>query len=244
MTTIKTIILAAGKGERLKSLNRELPKPMILYRDKPIIQHNIDLCKAYHIRELYINLHYLPEVITRYLGDGSTQGISITYSMEPELLGTAGAVRRIADCLWEGGTGLGRDRFFVLYGDNISRFPLDKLLEKSLITSADAVIAFHYRDDVSSSGVAEFDHEGRVLRFIEKPAPGVTESHWVNAGIYCLHPRILSFIPQGFSDFGRDIFPKLLAEGQSLYGVCLDTPVKAFDTPEMIYHSRESEYDT
>lgn len=244
MNTIKAVILAAGKGERLKTITRQLPKPMIEYQGKPILQHNIDLCKSYHIKELYINLHYLSEVITHYLGDGSAQGLSITYSQEEELLGTSGAVRRIADQYWSEKTDNHAPHFFVLYGDNISWFPLDKLLEKALSTDATAVIAFHYREDVSASGVAEFADDGRMLRFLEKPAPGQTISHWVNAGIYCLHPRILRDIPAGYSDFGRDVFPALLCKSESLYGVCLDTPVKAFDTIEMINQSRKSEYDT
>ncbi len=72
-----------------------------------------------------------------------------------------------------------------------------------------------------------------LVKFIEKPKPGVTDSHWVNAGIYLLRPDIIDFIPDGFSDFGKDIFPRLLEKKIPLYGVRDETAVFAFDTPEM-----------
>ena len=96
-----------------------------------------------------------------------------------------------------------------------------------------SVIAFHYREDVAHSGVAELDDKSRVLKFIEKPKLGETESHWVNAGIYLLNPEIIQYIPDGFSDFGRQIFPELLQKNKALYGVCEKKEVKVFDTPEM-----------
>jgi NDP-sugar pyrophosphorylase family protein len=99
------------------------------------------------------------------------------------------------------------------------------------------VIAFHHREDVCASGVAEFDGDQRIVRFIEKPKQGETLSHWVNAGIYLLHPRIFNYIPAGFSDFARDVFPALLARNVPLYGICQKAEVRAFDTPEMYKRS-------
>jgi NDP-sugar pyrophosphorylase family protein len=99
------------------------------------------------------------------------------------------------------------------------------------------VIAFHHREDITSSGVAEFDKDRRIVRFIEKPQQGASLSHWVNAGIYLLHPRIFDCIPTGFSDFARDVFPLLLARNAPLYGICENAEVRAFDTPEMYERS-------
>jgi mannose-1-phosphate guanylyltransferase/phosphomannomutase len=96
------------------------------------------------------------------------------------------------------------------------------------------VIAFHYREDVTQSGVGEFDKEGRIIRFVEKPAGGATPSRWVNAGIYYFSPGILDRIPKGFSDFGKDIFPQLIKEGIPLYSVCSKVTLKAFDTPDLL----------
>jgi len=227
---MKGVILAAGKGERLGELSRTTPKPMIRVHGEPILAHTIALCRAYGVTELYINTHHLPEVIRTYCGDGSRWGVKIEYSYEPVLLGTAGALRNF-------GSALGRDPFFVLYGDNYSRYDLQSLERIAKDRRAFAVIAFHWRDDTASSGVAEFDEDGRVLRFVEKPKPGESESRWVNAGIYYFLPGVLQEIPEGYSDFGRDIFPALLRKGLPVYGVRERSDVSAFDTPEMLKES-------
>ena len=107
------------------------------------------------------------------------------------------------------------------------------LVKKYRETDSTNIIAFHHREDVSHSGVAEFDNNGRILRFIEKPKPGTTNSHWVNAGIYLLNNDILKLIPNTFSDFAKDIFPILLNKKISLYSVKDKADFLAFDTPEM-----------
>ena len=229
---MKAIILAAGKGERLKDITQDLPKPMINYKGKPLLQHNIELCKSHGIKDIYINLHYLPDKIKSYFLDGENLGVNIKYSFEPDPLGTSGAVRKIISEYW--GKDSDSDKsFFVIYGDNYSEYDLTSIEKKIKDTNSIAVIAFHYRQDTLHSGVAEFDGNHRIIKFIEKPKPGESESRWVNAGIYCLKRDILNFIPEGFSDFSKDIFPELLKRNQAIYGVCNETDVRAFDTPEM-----------
>jgi len=110
---------------------------------------------------------------------------------------------------------------------------LKLLIEKYLKHDCLATIAFHYREDIEHCGVAEFDGDDKILRFIEKPKRGETESHWVNAGIYYLNPHIYEFIPFGNSDFGKDIFPNILADKKSLYAVYRKINFKVFDTPEL-----------
>jgi len=247
---MKAIILAAGKGERLKDITQTLPKPMIEFRGKPILQHNIELCKKYGIEDIYINIHHLPEKITNYFGDGKKFGVSIKYSYETELLGTAGAVKKIAKEFWniqklqDSNIPLlqSSDPFFVIYGDNFSNYDLNLLIEKQQETNSSCVIGFHYREDTSHSGVAEFDKDGKILRFIEKPKEGETESHWVNAGVYLLNSSTLDLISDGFFDFGKDIFPLLLGKKISLYGICEDSDVMAFDNPEMYKKSFEAHF--
>jgi len=222
---MKAIILAAGKGERLGQITETIPKTMIKVDGKPILQHNIELCKNYGIFDIYINLHHLPDIITNYFGNGEKFGVNITYSFEKELLGTAGAVKNIANL----DKHFTENPFYVIYGDNYSNYDL-----KTLITKSIAKIAFHYRDDVENSGVAEFDKTGKVLSFIEKPKPNETTSHWVNASIYYLNPEILNYIPKGYFDFSKDIFPFLLKNNIPFYGECSNTIVRAFDTPDML----------
>jgi NDP-sugar pyrophosphorylase family protein len=229
---MKAIILAAGKGERLKDITQDLPKPMINYKGKPLLQHNIELCKSYGIKDIYINLHHLPAKIKSYFMNGENLGVNIKYSFESEPLGTAGAVKKIACDYWNNDSN-SDEYFFVIYGDNFSDYDLTSIEKKLKDTNSLAAIAFHFRQDTSHSGVAEFDKTCRILKFIEKPKLGESESHWVNAGIYCLKRDILDFIPEGFSDFSKDIFPELLRTNQAIYGVCKKIDVKAFDTPEM-----------
>ena len=241
---MKAVILAAGKGERLSEITRKIPKPMIEFKGKPLLQHNIELCKKYGISDIFINLHHLPDRITDFFGNGERLNVNIKYSYEKELLGTAGAVKRIAGEFWKLGSldvrKMGRfenrkdvKSFFVIYGDNYSNYDLQLLIDKQKETDSCCIIGFHYREDVSHSGVAEFDRNNKILRFIEKPKEGESKSHWVNAGIYLLKNSMLAYIKEGTSDFGKDVFPQILRDNVPMYGVYKDADVKAFDTPEM-----------
>jgi len=224
---LKAVILSAGKGTRLKKYTSQIPKPMILYKGKPILEYNIELCQKFGIKEIYINQHYLKEKIIDYFGNGEKFGVHIQYSYEEKLLGTAGALNNFRQYLTE--------PFFVIYGDNISNFNFDLLKEKFYEKREPlAVIGFHYREDVSQSGVAEFGKDDIIVNFIEKPKEGTTTSKWVNAGVYFVSPKILDYIPPGFSDFSKNIFPKLLEEKIPFYGVKQLSDVKAFDTPELL----------
>ena len=241
---MKAIILAAGKGKRLGNLIKETPKPMINILGKPVLEHNIELCKRFGITDIIINIHHLGHVIKDYFEDGTNLGVNIRYLIEENLHGTSGVVRKIAEEFWGYNTHSSRishhvshndsiEPFFILYGDNFSNYNLNSLSSKSEETNSIATIAFHYRKDVSTSGVADFNPEFRILNFIEKPKPGETNSNWVNAGIYYLNPEILDLIPDGFSDFAKDIFPSLIRQNIPIYGVCDNSEVIAFDTPEM-----------
>jgi NDP-sugar pyrophosphorylase family protein len=96
-------------------------------------------------------------------------------------------------------------------------------------------MCLYHRDDVSQSGIAVLDESRRITRFIEKPGPAEAISHWVNAGIYVLEPEILKYIPEGQPyDFGRDVFPNVLAVGETLFGMVSDAHLIAVDTPELL----------
>jgi mannose-1-phosphate guanylyltransferase/phosphomannomutase len=245
---MRAIILAAGKGNRLVNITQSIPKPMIQYKGKPLLQHNIELCKSFGVEDIYINLHHLPMKITEFFVNGDKFDVNIKYSYERKLLGTSGAVKKIAEDFWNSpGSAassslnlIRSEPFFVVYGDNYSNYNLNLLIEKQKETNSSCVIAFHYREDTSHSGVAEFDKGGRVLRFIEKPKPGETKSHWVNAGIYLLKPEIVDYIDEGNSDFGKDVFPLLLMKNIPMFGICENSDVLAFDNPEMYQKSFEN----
>ena len=107
---MQAVILAAGKGERLGAITQVIPKPMIKIAGKPILEHNILMCKKNGVEEILINLHHLPHVIKNYFGNGEKWGVSISYKYEPKLLGTSGTVSNYKDFL--------KKPFFVIYGDN------------------------------------------------------------------------------------------------------------------------------
>jgi len=225
---MKAFILAAGLGTRLRSLGLDVPKVMVPIGGKPLLEHHLELFKRQGIREFIVNLHYLPEKITSYFGDGSRFGVSITYSHEPELLGTAGAVKKMESEL-RGGS------FIVFYGDNLVRVDFAPLLEFHRTRQAQATLALFASPEPWTGGVVGTDSNGRVLRFVEKPDRKQVSTNLISAGIFVLEPQVLDVIPAGqFYDFGRDVFPKLLAERRPVYAMQPRAYIQDVGTPERL----------
>lgn len=207
----KAMLLAAGRGTRLRPLTETVSKCMAAVAGRPVLEHTIERLKNFGVTDLVINLHYLPEAVTDYFGDGSRFGVRITYSFEQELLGTAGAVKRVAS-FFDG-------PFFVWYGDNLSTCRLDHLWQSHAARGGVATIALHHREDPTQSGIVGLDESDRVTRFLEKPRADEVFSHWVSAGIFALEQSALEAIPsRAPMDFGRDVFPALLESGAAIYG--------------------------
>ena len=230
---MKAVILAAGRGERLRPLTDKIPKPMLKVRGKPILEWAIDLLKQYGVREFFMNLHHLPVAIQSYFGKGARWGVDIHYIVEESLHGTAGAVKLFEP--W-----LRNETFLVYYGDNFTDFNLEKLIDFHRAKKGIGAVAFTEWENVSCSGIAELDATGRIKRFVEKPAAGGAFSHLVNAGVYILEPEIFTFIPPSQTvDFGKDIFPALIRKNISLYGRVMEGTLHCFDTLEMYKKSEE-----
>lgn len=223
---MNAVILAAGKGTRLKEITRNIPKPLLQVRGQPILEHWLKLCAAAKIESVFINTHYLSDRIREFAGDGGRFNLKITYSYEPELLGTAGALNNFR-------TQLAGADILVLYGDNYVDLDLRALKQFHQEKKAFVTAAVHRREDVSQSGMIELNADKRIKRFVEKPAPTERTSNLVSAGIYVLDPRVLNHIPPGYSDFGYDIIPKLVAEKEPLFGYELKNELIAIDTPEL-----------
>jgi NDP-sugar pyrophosphorylase family protein len=204
---------------------------MVRIAGLPILERNIIWLRDSRINDIYVNLHHLPDIITDYFGSGSWWNVKITYSYEPVLLGTAGAVRKIASQFWDKKD---TSAFLVIYGDNVlSDFDLPQITEFHSIKKGIGTICLYHKDNVSQSGVALLDNEDKIVDFLEKPQPSERTSHLVNTGIYILEHRILTYIPDGFSDFGHDIFPTVLNAKERLYGFISDRELIAVDTPEL-----------
>lgn len=208
---MKAMILAAGKGIRLRPYTNQIPKCMISIAGKPILEHIIEWLKKHEIKEIIINLHYLPELIKDYFSEGKKWGVKIYYSYEEHLLGTAGGVKNV-ESFFDG-------PFLVWYGDNLSTCNLNKLYQFHKAKGGLGTIVLHQREEVRHSGVVRLDGDDRIIFFQEKPKSEKVLSNWVNAGIYLFEQKVLNYIyPDKILDFGQDVFPYLLGRGERLYG--------------------------
>lgn len=225
-------ILAAGLGTRLRALGLDVPKVMVPIGGKPLLEHHVELFRAQGIREFIVNLHYRPEKITDYFGDGSAWGVRIVYSHEPELLGTAGGVKKMEAALRDG-------TFVVLYGDNLVRVELEPLVTFHRQRGAEVTVALMRSPEPWTGGVVEADATGRVQRFVEKPPRESVASDWINAGLLVMEPTVLEAIPAGqFADFGKDILPALVASGRPVFALPVDGYVQDVGTPERLAKAR------
>lgn len=210
---MNAMVLAAGKGTRLSALTETIPKPMLPVAGQPVLAHILAWLRRYDIRQVVINLHYLPEVIQDYFGSGGDFAMEIVYSKEPELLGTAGGVKKMEAFF--------HDPFIVIYGDVLTDFDLGKLLafHRDHNDKPHATLTLDQRPDFLQCGIVELEERGQVRAFIEKPQAGDVRSPWVNSGIMVLDRALLEMIPADcFCDFGRDVFPDWLGCGVSIYG--------------------------
>ena len=223
---VKAFILAAGLGTRLRALGLDLPKVMVPIGGQPLLQHHFEWFRRQGVTEFILNLHYLPEKITEFFGDGQRFGVKITYSHETEILGTAGGVKKMEAALRAG-------PFLVIYGDNLIRIELAPLVDFHRRHGGPVTIALYESAEPWTGGVVETDRTGKVLRFREKPDRKEISTNLINAGIYLLEPAVLEAIPAGqFYDFGKDVFPKLLAAGTPLYAMQPKAYIHDIGTPE------------
>ncbi|NWF93023.1 MAG: nucleotidyltransferase family protein [Syntrophaceae bacterium] len=227
------MVLAAGLGTRLRPLTEDIPKCLIPLAGRPLMDWTLSWLHEAGVRECIINLHYLGDKVRNFVADGSQYGLRVQYSYEPELLGTAGAVKKVASFF--------NHPFFVIYSDNFSRWNLKKLVKVHEKNQALATMAVHWREDVSQSGVVELDQNGRILCLMEKPKPEQNlNSHYVNAGFYFLDSKVLDYIPEGrFCDFAFDIFPKMVQAGEKIYAVKMEDPIIGIDTIEAYREANE-----
>jgi NDP-sugar pyrophosphorylase family protein len=204
---------------------------------RPIIGWNLRWLAAAGVREAWVNLHYRADEVRTALGDGSAFGVRLRFSHEPEILGTAGAWKRLAEA-W-GTTTL------VVYGDSLVRFALQGLIAAHAAAGALATIAVFDPEVHAHTGIAggrvAVDGAGRVSGFVEAGTGADGGRGLVNAGVYLLDRSLLSRLPAGFADFGRDVFPALARDGSLAahliepdgYCLGLDTP-DAFAAAEEI----------
>ena len=181
----QALLLAAGRGTRMRELTNDLPKPMIAVRGKPILQHIIEGLRAAGVIRFLVVVGYQAEVVRRNFGDGSTLGVTIEY-----------ATQRVQD-----GTGkvleLGRDfvdgePFILSYGD-ILVDPANYVRLVRLEPRTEAMLSVKRDEDVSKGGAVFVNERFELIDLREKPRPGEPSSPWYNAGIYSFRPSIFAF---------------------------------------------------
>ena len=220
------MLLAAGLGTRLRPLTADRPKCMVLVGGREVILRNIDWLHSNGVDDIVINLHHHAETVVDTVGDGSALGVSVVYSREPELLGTAGGVLAARPLI-------GEETFLVVYADNLFDLRLGSLVAEHRASGATATMALLERDDVSSSGVALMTEDGWITEFQEKPRVGTERSHWVNAGLLVCEPTVYDAIPaMPPTDLSVDVMSVLAHRERALHGYRLapDERVMWIDT--------------
>ncbi len=223
------MILAAGKGTRVRPITYTIPKPMIPILQKPVMEFLVELLRQHGFDEIMVNVSHLANEIENYFRDGQRFGVQIGYSFEGKIadgellgkaLGSAGGMKRIQDfCPFFD------DTFVVLCGDALIDLDITAAIEWHRKKGAISTVILKPvpKEEVSSYGVVVTDDEGRIKAFQEKPSVEEALSNNINTGIYIFEPEIFDYIPSGQEyDIGGDLFPKLVEIGAPFYGLSMD----------------------
>ena len=226
---MKAMILAAGKGTRVRPITHTIPKPMIPILQKPVMEFLLELLREHGFTEIMVNVSHLAEEIENYFRDGQRFGVEIAYSFEGRIedgeligdaMGSAGGLKKIQNF-----QRFFDDTFVVLCGDALVDLDLTEAVKRHKAKGALASLITKRvpRDQVSSYGVVVTDEDGRVRSFQEKPEVDEAASDMINTGIYIFEPEVLDFVPsdQAF-DIGSDLFPKLVAAGAPFYALPME----------------------
>ncbi|GDZ95456.1 mannose-1-phosphate guanyltransferase [Planktothrix agardhii CCAP 1459/11A] len=226
---MKAMILAAGKGTRIRPITYTIPKPLIPILQKPVMEFLVELLRTHGFDQIMVNVSHLANEIENYFRDGQKFGVHIAYSFEGriedgnligEALGSAGGMKRIQDF-----NPFFDDTFVVLCGDALIDLDLATAVKWHREKGAIATIVMKSvpKEQVSSYGVVVTDETGRIKAFQEKPSVNEALSTDINTGIYIFEPEIFKYIPSGCEyDIGSELFPHLVEIGAPFYGISMD----------------------
>ncbi len=241
---MKAMVLAAGYGSRLGGLGENLPKAMLPLAGEPLLAHTLRYLGSFGFDEVVINLNHHGSKIREYFGDGNEFGVEITYSEESELLGTAGAVRKVLDFFRNS-----RD-FLVIYGDLLIDQDLSELLAFHRNRGSAATLLLHQREN--SNSLVAIDPEARVRTFIERPSAAERAANplpWVNSGLQMLTPELIAPLQEGvFADLPRDVYiPNIhsrVISGFPLSGfrIAIDSPQRYLDAQRAMENGHYGHY--
>jgi len=230
---MKAMILAAGLGTRLRPLTDHLPKPLLPLGGRPLIEYTLLLLRKHGITEVIINLHYQGEKIRQALGDGSRWGMTIRYSEEPRILGTAGGIKNVESLL-------SREPFLVINSDILVEIRLDRLIERHHREQSAATLVLREDPEVDRWGAVGVDAHHRIRQFLGKPDwRGETLLKRMFAGIHVMDPRVLGYIPgEGFSTI-IDVYIEMIQKGERLVGHTVKDYWIDIGTPERYRQAEE-----
>ena len=224
---MKAVIIAGGKGTRMKDLSVEIPKAMLQIGNIPVLQHQVELFGKYGINEIIIIVNHLKDSIKNHFGEGKKFNVKIKYFEEENPLGTVGGLKEIEKELIED--------FFVIYGDVMVNMDLSLFKKFHKENKSECSIVLHPNDHPYDSDLVETNAQGRIVAFHSKPhKENKYYRNLVNAGAYIFNPKVLNFIEKGKkADFGKDIFPVVFKE-MNMFGYDTAEYLKDIGTPERI----------
>jgi NDP-sugar pyrophosphorylase family protein len=240
---MKAILLAGGKGTRLRPLTIHTPKPIVPIFNRPFLHYQLDLLKQVaEIDEVILSLNYQPRRIEEIFGDGSDTGIAIRYVVEPSPLGTAGAVRYAGESL--------RESVVVFNGDVLTEVDLGAVIAMHRERKAKATIVLTPVENPTAYGLVDTDAHGNIRQFLEKPNPDEITCDTINAGIYILEPETFDRIPKDTPwSIERSFFPSLIERGETFvayvyrgYWIDIGTPDKYMQVHRDIMDARFTSY--
>ncbi len=205
---MKAFLLAAGVGSRLRPITDTTPKCMLAFSERPLLDIWLDAFSRAGVDEVLVNLHHLPDVVSRHIAARTAPPVVRTF-FEPELLGSAGTL--LANRRWVED----EEFFLVCYADNLTDFDLRSLVDAHRANRAIATLTVFHSEHPSTVGIVELDATGGVIGFAEKPAEPVSDL--ANAGMYAFHPSVLDEV-DGMPprDIGYDLLPRLVGRARAL----------------------------
>lgn len=214
---MKALLLVGGFGTRLRPLTFELPKPMVEFANKPIVEHQIEALASVGVKEIVLAVGFQSDKMAHYCTElGKKLGITITVSLEKEPMGTAGPLKLAEEHLVNDNP---EKLFFVCNSDVICDFPLQKMIDYHKSHGAEGTILLTTVEDPSKYGVVLANEDGQIQSFVEKPQ--VYIGNKINAGIYLFNTDILKRIPLKPTSIEREIFPEI-AKDKKLYSMTLE----------------------
>ena len=211
---MQALILAGGKGTRLRPLTVYTPKPIVPVVNRPFLLYQLDVLRKAGITDITLSLSYQPDKIQQILGNGAEYGVTLRYITEPSPMGTGGAYKFASDSLAE--------TCVVFNGDILTNLTVAKLVEFHRAKGSVATIALVKVDDPTRYGLVQVGNDGRVKHFVEKPKADEVDTlniNTINAGVYILEPSILDLIAKDTNrSFEYDVFPDILARELPFFG--------------------------